>query len=172
MYRNTPLLFTVLLYLLAKNETEAADLTQQTFLTLLKHQKEIRETEKVKTWLFTTLRRDFLRSARKCTAHPEVEFRPEAHEAPIELGALRSVDSRSVLAALKTVEESYRLTLELFYLGELSHKEISAALGIPIGTVMSRLSRGKQELRRALGMVLEHESGKIIPLPKRRSPEV
>jgi DNA-directed RNA polymerase specialized sigma24 family protein len=45
-------------FALAKNESDAADLTRQTFLILAKHQKQIREMGKVKTWLFTTLRRD------------------------------------------------------------------------------------------------------------------
>jgi RNA polymerase sigma-70 factor (ECF subfamily) len=157
---------------LAKNESEAADLTQQTFLALAKHQRQIREVGKVKTWLFTTLRREFLRNVREYTAHPEVEFRLEKHGAAIESSVGRLVDFRSVLAALKTVEESYRSTLELFYLGNLSYKEISAALGIPIGTVMSRLSRGKQELRRTLAMAREGDLDRVIPFPKRRSPEV
>jgi RNA polymerase sigma-70 factor (ECF subfamily) len=109
---------------------------------------------KVKTWLFTTLRREFLRSVRERIAHPQVEFRQEPHETAIEPNALRFADSRCVLDALETIEESYRSTLELFYLGDLSYKEISVVLGIPIGTVMSRLSRGKQELRRALAMAL------------------
>jgi DNA-directed RNA polymerase specialized sigma24 family protein len=51
---------------------------------------------------------------------------------------------------LNRVEEKYRLALELFYLGDLSYKEISAFLGIPMGTVMSRISRGKDQLRRTL----------------------
>ena len=141
-------------FALAKNESDAADLTQQTFLALAKYQKQIREVGKVKTWLFTTLRREFLRNVREHTAHPQVEYRQEDHETVIESNALRFVDSRYILDALQTIEESYRSTLELFYLGDLSYKEISDVLGIPIGTVMSRLSRGKQELRRALAMAL------------------
>jgi RNA polymerase sigma-70 factor, ECF subfamily len=156
---------------LAKNESDAADLTQQTFLILTKHQNQIRETEKVKTWLFTTLRREFLRNVRERTAHPEVEFQPGRHETAVESGALNFTDYRSVLAALEMVEETYRSTLELFYLGDLSYKEISVVLGIPIGTVMSRLSRGKQELRSALTMALEGDP-KVIPFPEHRSPEV
>jgi RNA polymerase sigma-70 factor, ECF subfamily len=49
---------------LAKNESEAADLTQETFLILAKHKEQIREPETIKSWLFTTLRREFLRKVR------------------------------------------------------------------------------------------------------------
>ena len=157
---------------LAKNESEAADLTQETFLILAKHQDQIREPERVKPWLFTTLRREFLRKVRAHAAHPEVEFQPDEHEVPgMESSALRAIDARTALAALERVEESYRSALELFYLGDLSYKEISATLGVPIGTVMSRLSRGKEQLRRALATALEGDPQRIIPLPKNRSPE-
>lgn len=155
---------------LAKNENEAADLTQETFLILAKHEEQIREPERIKCWLFTTLRREFLQKVRIHTAHPEVEFQPEEHEVQaIEPSALPSIDARTALAALQMVEESYRSTLELFYLGDLSYKEISAALGVPIGAVMSRLSRGKEQLRLALATALEGQ--KIIRLPKNRGPE-
>jgi RNA polymerase sigma-70 factor, ECF subfamily len=157
---------------LAKNESEAADLTQETFLILAKHEKQIREPEKIKAWLFTTLRREFLRKIRIHTAHPEVEFQPEEYEIPgIESDALRTIDGRTALDALAKIEESYRSAVELFYLADLSYKEISETLGIPIGTVMSRLSRGKEQLRRVLAATLESTSDKIIPLPKSGSPE-
>jgi len=135
---------------LAKNENEAADLTQETFLILARHQEQIREPERIKCRLFTTLRREFLRKVRIHTAHPEVEFQPEEHEVQaMDPSVLRSIDARIALAALQMVEESYRSALELFYLGDLSYKEISTTLDVPIGTVMSRLSRGKEQLRRA-----------------------
>jgi RNA polymerase sigma-70 factor, ECF subfamily len=157
---------------LAKNESEAADLTQETFLVLTKHAAQVRDPAKIRSWLFTTLRREFLRKIRAQAAHPEVSLETEEHDVPaIESDALRSIDGKTALAALALVEESYRSALELFYLGDLSYKEISAALGVPIGTVMSRLSRGKERLRRALSATLEGDQSKIIPLPKKRSDE-
>jgi RNA polymerase sigma-70 factor, ECF subfamily len=155
---------------LTKNESEAADLTQQTFLILAEHQEEIRDPERIKCWLFTTLRRQFLRKVRSEIAHPEVEFQPEEHQLQTtDSSALRTIDARTALAALQMVEVNYRSALELFYLGDLSYKEISVALGVPIGTVMSRLSRGKEQLRRALTTALEGDPPGIL-LPKNLGP--
>jgi RNA polymerase sigma-70 factor, ECF subfamily len=138
-------------FALAKNESDAADLTQETFLILTKNQERIRDPENIRCWLFTTLRREFIRRVRTHFAHPEVRFRPEEHEIPaIKPSALRSIDAKLALGALEKVDETYRSALKLFYLGDLSYKEISVTLGVPIGTVMSRLSRGKEQLRRAL----------------------
>jgi len=139
-------------FALAKNESDAADLTQETFLILAKHYEHIRDPERVKCWLFTTLRREFLRRVRTHAVHPEVQIRSDEHEIPaIKPSVFRSIDAKLALAALEKVDESYRSALKLFYLSDLSYKEISATLGVPIGTVMSRLSRGKKQLRRVLG---------------------
>lgn len=152
---------------LARNESEAADLTQQTFFILAQRSHQIRDATKVKCWLFTTLRREFLRTARHQTNHPEVEFIPDHHDSPIvDTSALRLADARIVLDALKKVDEPYRTALELFYLGELSYKEIALILEIPIGTVMSRLARGKDQLKALLTAAIAQDKSKIIPLPR------
>ena len=52
--------------------------------------------------------------------------------------------------ALQQVDEAYRVALTLFYLKGLFYREISKALEVPIGTVMSRLSRGKEQLKAAM----------------------
>ncbi len=136
---------------LTKSEAEAVDLTQQTFFILARRSGQIRDVSKVKCWLFTTLRREFLRSVRLQSNHPHVELRPDIHDSPsVASDAERALDAKFVVEALSRVEDTYRIPLELFYLGELSYKEIAQALEIPIGTVMSRLSRGKDQLKASL----------------------
>ena len=124
---------------------------QQTFLTFGQSLDQIRDLSKIKSWLFTTLHRHFLLKIRRHKKHPEVQFLPEAHDFPTEdPDVWRSLDVRSVRDALSRVDEKYRVALELFYLNNLSYREIVDALGIPVGTVMSRLSRGKAQLKSIL----------------------
>ncbi len=138
---------------LACSETEAADLTQETFLILCWQHEQVREPDKIKSWLFTTLRRTFFRTLRRRQAHPEVELEPKHHQqSAIDPAGPRSADVGAIVSALSELEEDYRTALELFYLADLSYKEIASTLKIPIGTVMSRLSRGKERLRGVLGL--------------------
>ena len=133
---------------LTKSESDALDLVQQTFLTFGQRLDQIRDFSKIKSWLFTTLRRHFLLKIRRYKKHPEVQFLPDAHDFHAEDPEIwRSLDAQSVRDALLQVEEKYRVALEFFYLNNLSYREIADALGIPIGTVMSRLSRGKAQLK-------------------------
>ena len=78
--------------------------------------------------------------------------------------AIRTLDAKIVLDALTQIEPTYRAAVELFYLSEMSYREIAEALEIPIGTVMSRLSRGKDQLKAILAAAVSKSSGKIIPL--------
>ena len=136
---------------LTKSESDALDLVQQTFLTFGQRLDQIRDFSKIKSWLFTTLRRHFLLKIRRYKKHPEVQFLPDAHDFHAEDPEIwRSLDARSVREALLQLEEKYRVALEFFYLNNLSYREIADALGIPIGTVTSRLSRGKAQLKSIL----------------------
>jgi RNA polymerase sigma-70 factor, ECF subfamily len=145
---------------LTRSESDAADLVQQTFLFLIQRLHQIRDFSKIKCWLFTTLRRNFLievRRRRKCS---EVEFRPDVHDFRAgDPEAWRSLDAQKVREALLQVDEGYRVALELFYLRDLSYREIGEALEIPIGTVMSRLSRGKAQLKSSLSTSFYGDGG-------------
>jgi RNA polymerase sigma-70 factor (ECF subfamily) len=136
---------------LTGSESDAADLVQQTFFTLIRHLHQIRNLSRIKCWLFTTLHRNFLKEVRHRTKHREVEFQPDVHGLQTEdPGPWSTLDALTVRRALLQVDESYRTALELFYVNNFSYREIGKALEIPIGTVMSRLSRGKAQLKSVL----------------------
>lgn len=138
-------------YSLAKNEHEASDLTQQTYLTYANKGHTIRDAKKVKSWLFTTLYREFLklrRKQQKITLQEEDELERSMPNASSEV--VHAMDAHSALDLLDQINETYRIPLTLFYLKDNSYKEIATILDIPIGTVMSRIARGKAELRNLL----------------------
>jgi len=140
---------------LAGSESDAEDLTQETYHILFTKSGAIRDGSKVKSWLFTTLYRLFLRRCRRRARFPETTFEMTEAELPVtEPGHAENLDGASVVAALQELEEKFRSPLVMFYMEEFSYKEISAILKIPIGTIMSRLSRGKELLRKQLQVPL------------------
>jgi RNA polymerase sigma-70 factor (ECF subfamily) len=137
---------------LARSEADACDLTQQTFYVWATKGHALREMGKAKSWLFTTLYREFLRGRRRgerMTALDTVD-ETKMEQSALAPETMSSMDAEAVLAALQHVEEAFRAPLTLFYIEELSYQEIADVLEIPIGTVMSRLSRGKTQLRARL----------------------
>lgn len=136
---------------LAGNESDAADLTQDTYRVLLTKGHAIRDARSVKSWLFTTLYRQFLGRRRHATRFPETPVESADWELPtITPQHIEALDGSLVVAALRQLDEKYRAPLAMFYLEELSYKEMAEVLDLPIGTIMSRMSRGKEILRRQL----------------------
>lgn len=132
---------------LTRNEADACDLTQQTFSIWAAKGHQLRDLTKVKTWLFTTLHREFLRSRRRQVRFPHIELENAAVELPeVSPATVNQLDSAQLLKALAQLEEVYRGAVVLFYLEDCSHQEISEILDVPLGTVKSRLSRGLQKL--------------------------
>jgi RNA polymerase sigma factor (sigma-70 family) len=137
---------------LTRNVDRASDLVQETFCIWAAKNEQLRDRSKAKTWLFTTLHREFLnqrRRAAKFSDEPLDEGKAEAMVAPEE-DADRQMDGQRAMELLGALEETYRTPLALFYLQQHSYKEIAEILDVPIGTVMSRLSRGKEMLRRQM----------------------
>lgn len=136
---------------LSRTESDAADLTQQTFYIWATKGHQLRDPSRVKTWLFTTLYREFLAARRHDQRFVEVEEDTGMVDAPqMEASMANALDGAIIQDALHRLHDRYRGPVSLFYLQEHSYREIAEILEIPIGTVMSRISRGKAELRKAL----------------------
>ena len=147
---------------LAKSETDAADLTQQTFFLWASKGDQLRDRSKAKSWLFTTLYREFLGRRRHEVRFPKVELEDVSEDEMSISPNINAFDSAAVLEALCKVEEPFRAPLTLFYLEQFSYQEIANVLEVPIGTVMSRLSRGKALLRQRLLSKEEALGNKIV----------
>ena len=133
---------------LSKSPDQAADLTQQTFLIWAEKGHTLREASKVKSWLFTSLYREFLRQNRRGQNMTPVDQEIlESTKDTSLVGSARQLEGNEALEALHDLDPVYREPLVLFYLEDLAYKEIAEALDIPIGTVMSRLARGKAQLK-------------------------
>ncbi len=146
---------------MCKREATAQDMVQQTFLQWAKKGHTLRDAAKVKTWLFTTIYREWLGIARREKKYEQVEFEPDLHGSVQndDEGENPRVDSATLQNALEQLDPNYRAPLVLFYLKELSYRDIAETLGLPIGTVMSRLSRAKNNLR----AILTAATSNIIP---------
>src|SRR5476651_1058401 len=150
---------------LARNSADAGDLVQQTFFIWATKGHGLREAAKAKSWLFTTLYREFLRGRRRDARATSLEDLPpgESDVAAEEVDRATRLDAAAVVTALQSVDEVFRAPLTLFYLEDLSYMEIADALEVPIGTVMSRLSRGKMQLRAALVQEETNAKAKVVP---------
>jgi RNA polymerase sigma-70 factor (ECF subfamily) len=149
---------------LARSDSAAADLTQQTFYLWALRGHQLRDAGKVKSWLFTTLYREFLGLYRRESRFPQADLEGEMAELPAESVSIAdAIDGATAMAALQRIDEVYRAPLTLFYLEEFSYREIADVLRIPAGTVMSRLSRGKALLRKLLMQGCD-SSRKIVPM--------
>lgn len=151
---------------LSRNESDAGDLVQQTFYTWATKGHQLRDILKVKTWLFTTLYRAFLAKRRHderfVATDDDSNFIEPAHIAPT---VVDSLDAATVQEALQNLDERFRAPVTLFYMQQHSYREIAEILSVPIGTVMSRISRGKAELRTRLQDSAEREARKVVSIP-------
>ena len=133
---------------LSRNENDAADLVQQTFYLWASKGHQLVDLAKIKSWLFTTLHREFLARRRRLLRFPHhelAEVEQELPEVPPELPARLDWD---VLAeCLAEVDATFQAPVALFYLEDYSYSEIADILEIPLGTVKSRIARGIGQLQ-------------------------
>jgi RNA polymerase sigma-70 factor (ECF subfamily) len=141
---------------LTKREAEASDLTQEAFYLLAVKGRQIQDASKLKSWLFTTCYREFLRDERHRARFPHVELSLVEEALPeVTPERVHDMDAAALMQALQRLDELYRVPVVLFYLQGRAYKDIAALLEVPVGTVMSRLARGKEQLRRLLANAVE-----------------
>jgi len=146
---------------LTQNREEAEDLVQETYVKALKGFSSFQLGTNFRAWMYRILRNTFLTSRTGLRATSTVpldsdEDGPELaveNETP-ETTLLKRSDSELVQGAINDLPVLYREILLLCEVEEMSYQEIAETLSIPIGTVMSRLSRARKTLRDGLRLQL------------------
>ncbi|MFL5330984.1 MAG: RNA polymerase sigma factor [Gemmataceae bacterium] len=137
-------------YRLTGNTADAEDLTQEAFCKAQMRLHQLRDPAARKAWLFQIVRNEYLHSIRD--QNPKVMVGLDsvdastASDASIDL----PVDVDELQKALALLPEGYRTPVILYYFEEFSYRQIAEQMDLPIGTVMSRLSRAKAHLRQHL----------------------
>jgi RNA polymerase sigma-70 factor (ECF subfamily) len=154
---------------LTRNENDAADLVQQTFYLWGAKGHQLVDTSRVKTWLFTTLHREFLSRRRRLTRFPHHELEEVEAELPDTPPVLPDRLDWAVLGAcLERLDPLFRGPVALFYLEDYAYNQIAEILDVPLGTVKSRIARGIAQLQR---MLVEQQTGpRSAPVPAHPKP--
>jgi len=147
---------------LTRNADRAQDLVQDTYLKAIRARGQFAQGTNLKAWLYTILHNTW-RNRQRDGARSKVEFDSEVVERTAEGGGssirreetpesllMRQSLNADLQAALDGMAETFREVVWLRDVDELTYQEIADVLEIPIGTVMSRLSRGRKQLYEAL----------------------
>lgn len=147
---------------LTGDRADAEDLVQETYAKALKGFKSFQEGTNLRAWMYRILRNTFLTSRTglsvQNTSPLDNEAEPVADAPGPESVLLQLENSQMLLDGLATLPVSYREMILLCDVEELSYKEAAQVLGVPIGTVMSRLSRARNMLRQSLRAKLPERS--------------
>ena len=143
---------------LARGEADAQDVVQDAFLRALKYFASFRgmEVSEGRAWLLAIVRNTALDLRRRQRRDADAaEFDEQLHSESVgefhpEAELLRATASESLHQALDRMQPEFREVIVLRELDGMSYKEIGEVTGVPIGTVMSRLSRARERLQRAL----------------------
>jgi RNA polymerase sigma-70 factor (ECF subfamily) len=148
---------------MTRNPADAEDLVQETYLRAFRGFSGFEEGTNLRAWMYRILTNTFINSYRKKQREPvtvqeddldEWYLYDKLGESGVEPSAeaevIRSMPDEDVQKALEALPEGFRLAVLLADVEGFSYKEIAEILGIPIGTVMSRLHRGRRALEKAL----------------------
>ncbi|MEM6793095.1 MAG: sigma-70 family RNA polymerase sigma factor [Acidobacteriota bacterium] len=151
-------------YRLTRNAEDAQDLVQETYLKAYKYYDKFQKGTNLKAWLFRIMKNTFINGYRKRQNQPrqsafsdiEDSFESMVSDQATEKikdpeqTFLDQVMDEDVQRALDSLREDYRLVILLVDLEDFSYKEAAEILEVPVGTVMSRLYRGRRQLEKTL----------------------
>jgi len=151
------------------NAFDAEDIVQETYLAAFKNFHQLREKSKCKSWLLKILRNNFLKSYHKHKSMQRlnetdyIEFL-ETGMTGNEADTLLFSESgrQAVQQAVDRLPVKYKEILTLYYLDEMLYKDIADSLDIPIGTVMSRLTRARERLKLMLLKQIHSENKNMM----------
>ena len=148
---------------LTRNAEDAEDLVQETYFKAYKHYDKFEAGTNLKAWLFRIMKNTFINGYRKRQSQPpqsafsgiedSFESLVEASDGQVknpEQEFLAKVLDEDVQLAIDALREDYRMVILLIDLEGFSYKEAASILEVPVGTVMSRLYRGRRMLERVL----------------------
>jgi RNA polymerase sigma-70 factor, ECF subfamily len=158
-------------YRLSGSVADAEDLTQQVFLIAQQKLDQVRDSQCARAWLFAVLRNCYSKSFRGRL--PLVAGNFDVDDIP-DTAVERGVDSDELQRAIGALGDEFKVVILMFYFEHRSYREIAADLEIPLGTVMSRLARGKAQLRRSLGQATAHapQPHLLVPVQAKAMPAV
>jgi len=138
---------------LLRNRDEADDLVHDCLVRALDKLHTRREEADVRAWLFTIMHHHFISQIRRRRSRPTPESLDESHEGAVGLRPVQedSLHWRDLQRGLALLPEEQRSVILLVSVEELSYAQTAEVLGVPVGTVMSRLARGRERLRQHTG---------------------
>jgi RNA polymerase sigma-70 factor (ECF subfamily) len=149
---------------MTRNPNDAEDLLQETFARAYAAFHQFRPGTNLSAWLYRILANTFINTCRKLSREPVQSLWGDLVETRVAEGlraqlarsaedeAMERLADSDVLRALRDLPEGFRATLYLADVEGYPYKEVAEIMGVPIGTVMSRLHRGRQRLRVRLAM--------------------
>ena len=149
---------------LTRNPADAEDVVQETYVKAFSAFHQFQEGTNLKAWLYRILNNTFINTYRKAQRSPQIAASPEVEDWQLaqadshaaspspsaEIEALARLTDDRIIDAMRSLKEEFRYPVYLADIDGFSYKEIAHILDIPVGTVMSRLNRGRSQLREAL----------------------
>ena len=130
---------------------DADDLVQETYERVLRRPREIAREEDALPYLLGVLRNTWVDTIRARARRPTVPLDLETHDPAGAASPLEQVAAREVFAVVAALPDELRDTVTAVDVAGLSYADAAEALGVPAGTIMSRLSRGRERVARELG---------------------